>query len=297
MAGRIPRTCRRSRDGTPPATWHRERCPSRLAEPRRIPGQRLRPPLAVSPSPPASSVSLRWPRDARAAAPARQPGGLTLTGSKRRRPSWRASCASDPSAASAPRRTSSSPQRRSGQLVIEPDVVVLTCEDGAIELECPNGIAPQTPQYAEYELDVVKRRDSTLAWRSPRRHPPDARSCRSRSQDPGESRRGRLRSRRARTFGRSRGSGRALLAAGRAVRGCAPRRKTPAKRRRPSYSRPVPSSGTLDPRVQRRVPREMRAQVFHLVGEHAPAFQEDVLGVGRRERHGDQLHLRLLGRA
>ncbi len=56
-------------------------------------------------------------------------------------------------------------------LVIEPDVVVLTCEDGAIELECPNGAAPQTPQYAEYELDVVARRDAALAWRSPRQQP------------------------------------------------------------------------------------------------------------------------------
>lgn len=57
------------------------------------------------------------------------------------------------------------------RLVIEPDVVVLTCEDGAIELECPNGAAPRTPQYAEYELDVVGRRDATLAWRSPRQEP------------------------------------------------------------------------------------------------------------------------------
>ena len=46
-----------------------------------------------------------------------------------------------------------------------------------------------------------------------------------------------------------------------------------------------------------RVPREMRAQIFHLVREHAPALEEDVLGIGRCERHGDELHLRLLGRA
>ena len=69
-------------------------------------------------------------------------------------------------------------------LVIEPDVVVLTCEDGAIELECPNGVAPQTPQYAEYELDVVKRRDSTLAWRSPRQAPADRAQLSFTLQDP-----------------------------------------------------------------------------------------------------------------
>src|SRR3954471_8967171 len=30
------------------------------------------------------------------------------------------------------------------QLTIEPHVVVLTCEDGSMELECPGGAAPQT---------------------------------------------------------------------------------------------------------------------------------------------------------
>ena len=54
------------------------------------------------------------------------------------------------------------------QLTIEPDVVVLTCEDGTIDLECAGGSAPRTPQYAEYEMDVVKRDDSALAWRSSR---------------------------------------------------------------------------------------------------------------------------------
>jgi len=54
------------------------------------------------------------------------------------------------------------------ELTIEPDVVVLTCEDGTIDLECAGGSAPRTPQYAEYELDVVKRNDSTLTWRSAR---------------------------------------------------------------------------------------------------------------------------------
>ena len=57
------------------------------------------------------------------------------------------------------------------ELTIEPDVVVLTCADGSIELECPGGIEPQTPQYAEYQLDLVNRRDSTVAWHSARQLP------------------------------------------------------------------------------------------------------------------------------
>jgi hypothetical protein len=57
------------------------------------------------------------------------------------------------------------------QLVIEPDVVVLTCEDGTLELECPGGNAPQTPQFPEYEMDVVRRQDASLSWRSARSVP------------------------------------------------------------------------------------------------------------------------------
>jgi ferric-dicitrate binding protein FerR (iron transport regulator) len=57
------------------------------------------------------------------------------------------------------------------QLTLEPDVVVLTCEDGAVELECSSGGMPQTPQYPEYEVDFVNRRGSTLAWRSARQEP------------------------------------------------------------------------------------------------------------------------------
>jgi hypothetical protein len=57
------------------------------------------------------------------------------------------------------------------ELVFEPDVVVLTCEDGSIELECGGGAAPQTPQYPEYEMDLVNRHGATLAWRSPRQLP------------------------------------------------------------------------------------------------------------------------------
>jgi hypothetical protein len=58
-----------------------------------------------------------------------------------------------------------------GELVIEPDVVVLTCENGAVEIECAGGSAPQTPQYSEYEMDLVKRHGDTLAWRSSRKVP------------------------------------------------------------------------------------------------------------------------------
>jgi ferric-dicitrate binding protein FerR (iron transport regulator) len=57
------------------------------------------------------------------------------------------------------------------ELVIEPDVVVLTCENGAVEIECAGGSAPQTPQYSEYEMDLVKRHGDTLAWRSSRKIP------------------------------------------------------------------------------------------------------------------------------
>ena len=49
--------------------------------------------------------------------------------------------------------------------------------------------------------------------------------------------------------------------------------------------------------MQRTAAREVREQVLHLVGQHAPSLQEDVFGVGGRERHGDELHLRLLRRA
>jgi len=58
-----------------------------------------------------------------------------------------------------------------GELVIEPDVVVLTCPNGALELECEGGSAPQTPQFVEYEMDLVKRHGETLAWRSSRQVP------------------------------------------------------------------------------------------------------------------------------
>jgi len=49
--------------------------------------------------------------------------------------------------------------------------------------------------------------------------------------------------------------------------------------------------------MQRAAAREMRQQVLHLVGQHAPAFQEDVFGVGGREWNRNELHFRLLGRS
>jgi hypothetical protein len=58
-----------------------------------------------------------------------------------------------------------------GELVVRPDVVVLTCEDGTIDLECPGGATPATPQYPEYEIDLVDRGRATLVSRSPRQTP------------------------------------------------------------------------------------------------------------------------------
>jgi len=56
-------------------------------------------------------------------------------------------------------------------LVFEPDVVVLTCVDGSFDLECVDGSAPSTPLYSEYEMELVNRHGSTLAWRSSREIP------------------------------------------------------------------------------------------------------------------------------
>jgi ferric-dicitrate binding protein FerR (iron transport regulator) len=73
----------------------------------------------------------------------------------------------------------------SGALVIEPDVVLLTCEDGSVELECAGGSAPQTPQYAEYEMDLVRRHGATLAWRSSRQEPVGRSPLSFKLRDPG----------------------------------------------------------------------------------------------------------------
>ena len=71
------------------------------------------------------------------------------------------------------------------KLVVEPDVVVLTCEDGSMELECAGGAAPYTPQYPEYELNLVKRRDSSLVWRSERQAPVSRNQLSFELHDPG----------------------------------------------------------------------------------------------------------------
>jgi hypothetical protein len=71
------------------------------------------------------------------------------------------------------------------KLVLEPDVVVLTCEDGSMELECAGGAAPYTPQYPEYELNLVKRRDSSLVWRSERQAPVSRNQLSFELHDPG----------------------------------------------------------------------------------------------------------------
>lgn len=76
------------------------------------------------------------------------------------------------------------------QLTIEPNVVVLTCEDGSMQLECPGGAAPQTPQYSEYEMELVNRQGSTLAWRSPRQLPVGGTQLSFTVQDPASLTRG-----------------------------------------------------------------------------------------------------------
>jgi len=72
-----------------------------------------------------------------------------------------------------------------GELVFQPDVVMLTCEDGSFLLECPGGAAPMTPQYPEYEADVVNRGRSALVWRSPRQMPVAGNQLSFTLRDPG----------------------------------------------------------------------------------------------------------------
>jgi hypothetical protein len=57
------------------------------------------------------------------------------------------------------------------ELRIEPEVVNFTCADGTIDFECAGGLEPQTPQYPEYEMELIDRRDSSVAWRSTRQLP------------------------------------------------------------------------------------------------------------------------------
>jgi hypothetical protein len=70
-------------------------------------------------------------------------------------------------------------------LTVEPEVVVLTCADGSLELECAGGDAPDTPQYSEYEMELVNRRTSTSAWRSARQIPGNGALLSFLVQDPG----------------------------------------------------------------------------------------------------------------
>jgi hypothetical protein len=72
------------------------------------------------------------------------------------------------------------------KLVLEPDVVVLTCEDGVMLLECAGGTAPYTPQYPEYELDLVKRLDGSLVSRSARQAPVARNQLSFEVRDPGD---------------------------------------------------------------------------------------------------------------
>jgi hypothetical protein len=58
-------------------------------------------------------------------------------------------------------------------LVVQPDVVVLTCSDGVVDLTCSDGNPPSQPQYREYDLEVVQRSSGQQVWRS-RPIPPDA---------------------------------------------------------------------------------------------------------------------------
>ena len=71
------------------------------------------------------------------------------------------------------------------KLVLEPDIVVLTCEDGSMALECPGGAVPYTPQYPEYELALVRRGDSSLVWRSERQAPVSRNQLSFELHDPG----------------------------------------------------------------------------------------------------------------
>ncbi len=51
-------------------------------------------------------------------------------------------------------------------LLLQPNVVVLTCADGSIDFECAGGGAPSVPQYAEYDIEIVHRHSGASAYRS-----------------------------------------------------------------------------------------------------------------------------------
>lgn len=77
-----------------------------------------------------------------------------------------------------------------GELVIEPEVVVMMCVDGTISLECSSGAAASVPQYPEYEADLVDRTRATLLWRSPRQVPISRNQVSFTVKDPGALRNG-----------------------------------------------------------------------------------------------------------
>ena len=72
------------------------------------------------------------------------------------------------------------------ELVIEPDVVVLTCENGAVELQCADGGTPQFSQYPEYDLAVVSSRGESLQWRSAAQTPTSRTQLSFRYRDVGD---------------------------------------------------------------------------------------------------------------
>jgi len=76
------------------------------------------------------------------------------------------------------------------ELNLEPDVVVLTCEDGTIDFECAGGSAPNTPQYSEYKLELVNRADASVAWSSSRQIATADRALSFRVNSPGQLRAG-----------------------------------------------------------------------------------------------------------
>jgi len=51
-------------------------------------------------------------------------------------------------------------------LVLQPDVVTLTCTDGNLALTCPDGLSPTTPQYAQYDLEIIRRVGEQPVWHS-----------------------------------------------------------------------------------------------------------------------------------
>ena len=51
-------------------------------------------------------------------------------------------------------------------LVVQPDVVTLTCDDGSLALACDNGQPPARSQYAKYDVEVIRRVGALPVWHS-----------------------------------------------------------------------------------------------------------------------------------